>query len=118
MQARTGLFKSALGLFVLSIVSAAPPAFSQVSSQQTIARKIKGKIAAKYPDLAKQYQLSGKVKVEVVVSPDGSVKSAHILGGSPLLAGAAVEAVKQWRYESGSKETLETVDFDFENASK
>jgi TonB family protein len=111
------LLSSVLVLLALGVCSQ-PSAFPQEASQQTVTRKLKGKVDAKYPELARQYQLSGKVKVEVVISPDGSVKKAHVIGGSPLLAGAAVEAVKQWKYEPGSKETIETVDFDFEHSMK
>jgi TonB family protein len=118
VQARTGMFKSALGLLVLSIVSSAPQAFSQDSSQAAISRKIKATIDPKYPGLAKEYQLTGKVKIELTVSPDGTVKKTRIVGGSPLLADAAVEAAKQWKYESGSKETVEIVDFVFGSATR
>jgi TonB family protein len=117
VHARSVLLSSVLVLLALGVCSQ-PAAFSQEASQQTVTRKLKGKVDAKYPELARQYQLSGKVKVEVVISPDGSVKKAHVIGGSPLLAGAAVEAVKQWKYEPGSKETIETVDFDFEHSMK
>lgn len=117
MQPRTGRFSLALGLLVLGMVSSAPSAFSQDTSQP-ITRKIKAKVDPKYPGLAKDYQLTGKVKIELTVSPDGSVKKTRVVGGSPLLADAAVEAVKQWRYEPGSKETVETVDFIFGNVSR
>jgi TonB family protein len=118
VQARTGLFNLALGLLMLGMVSSVPSAFSQDSSQAAITRKVKAKVDPKYPGLAKDYQLTGKVKIELTVSPDGSVKKTRVVGGSPLLADAAVEAAKQWKYESGSKETLETVDFIFGNASR
>ena len=118
MQVRSGRFDLVLGLLVLGAASPAPSAFPQDSTQPVVTRKIKAKIDPKYPGLAKDYQLTGKVKIELTVSPDGSVKKTRVVGGSPLLADAAVEAVKQWRYESGSKETVETVDFIFGNASR
>jgi TonB family protein len=116
VRARTGLSCLVLGLGVL--VCSQPSAFSQESSQPAITRKIKARVDPKYPGLAKQYQLTGKVKIELTVSPDGSVKKARVIGGSPLLADAAVDAAKQWKYESGSKETVETVDFLFEATTK
>jgi TonB family protein len=118
VQVRSGRFDLVLGLLVLGAVSSAPAALPQDSTQPAVTRKIKAKIDPKYPGLAKDYQLTGKVKIELTVSPDGSVKKTRVVGGSPLLADAAVEAVKQWRYESGSKETVETVDFIFGNASR
>jgi TonB family protein len=117
MHARSVLLCSVLVLLVLG-VSSEPSAFSQESSQPPITRKIKTKVDPKYPGLARQFQLTGKVKIEVVVSPDGSIKKTRIVGGSPLLADAALEAVKQWKYEPGSKETIENVDVLFEGAGK
>jgi TonB family protein len=116
VPARKGLLSLVLGLLLL--VSLQTSAFPQDATQPVIIRKIKTRIDPKYPGLARQYQLTGKVKIEVTVSPDGSVKKTHIVGGSPLLADAAVDAIKQWRYETGPKETTETVDFAFENSAR
>jgi TonB family protein len=87
-----------LVLLVLGIPSLQLSAFSQDTGQQTITRKIITKVDPKYPQLARQYQLKGTVKIEVTDSPEGSVKNTRVIGGSPLLAGAALEAVKR-KYE-------------------
>lgn len=102
-------------LALLGVFSAQPCAFSQEVDQQTTTRRIKAKFDPKYPELARQYHLAGKVRIEVTVSPNGSVKKASVVGGNPLLAGAALDAVRQWKYEAGSKETVEMVDFVFES---
>ncbi len=115
---RLRLLSVGLLLLVLGTLSSQPSAFSQESSQQAITRKIKTKVDARYPELARQYQLNGKVKIEVTVSSDGSVKKTRLVGGSPLLAGAALEAARQWKYEPGEKETLETIEFSFEYNSR
>lgn len=65
------------------------------------------------PEPANQYQLSGKVKIELTVSPDGSVKKTRVVGGNALLVGAALDAVKQRKYESGQKETIEMTEIFF-----
>jgi TonB family protein len=111
---RLRLLSVGLLLLVLGTLFSQPSAFSQESSQQAITRKIKTKVDARYPDLARQYQLNGKVKIEVTVSSDGSVKKTRVVGGSPLLAGAALGAVKQWKYEPGPNETVETINFSIE----
>lgn len=118
MRVRTGLISVGLGLLVLGTMFAERPASCQETSQQTNARKPKTKVDPKYPDAARLYQLTGRVKIEVIVSPDGSVKKSRVVGGHPLLAGAALEAVKQWKYEPGSHETVETIDFIFESSRK
>jgi len=57
--------------------------------------------------------IQGVVRIEAVVSPDGSVKAVVIKGGHPLLAQAAANAVRQWRWERASHETHEPVEVKF-----
>ena len=82
------------------------------AGEDTDSRKVKIKIAPAYPELAKKLNVSGSVKLEVLVGPNGSVKSVKALGGHPLLVDAAVEAVKQWKYEAGP-EDLQVVEVKF-----
>jgi TonB family protein len=76
------------------------------------ARKIKQQVQPAYPELAKSMHIQGSVRLELVVSPTGSVKSVKVLGGHPVLADAAEKAVKNWKYEAGQEETR-TVTIDF-----
>jgi TonB family protein len=52
-----------------------------------------------YPNTALKAMLKGTVVVEVEIGPDGSVINARVLRGHPLLNGAALRAVRQWKYE-------------------
>jgi TonB family protein len=79
-----------------------------------VLRRAKSKVPAVYPELARKMNLSGTVKVEVVVAPNGTVKDAKIVGGHPVLAGAALEAVRKWRFEPAGAESTGIVDFKFE----
>jgi TonB family protein len=76
-------------------------------------RKPKTKVAPTYPTLARQMNVTGKVKLEITIAPDGHVVSTRTIGGSPLLVGAATDAVKKWHYESAAKESTEIVEFNF-----
>lgn len=58
--------------------------------------------------------IAGVVKVQVVVAPNGTVKSTKVVGGHPLLVSAAVDAVKKWRFESAPDETTGVVEFKFD----
>jgi TonB family protein len=77
------------------------------------ARKAVFKRAPAYPDIAKKMSLTGTVKVEITVGPDGKVKHTNVIGGHPVLVGPAVEAVKSWEYEPAKTETTVIVQFDF-----
>src|SRR5579863_7242246 len=52
-----------------------------------------------YPRLAAMAHIEGVVELRGVVGIDGRIRELHLLHGHPLLAGAAIEAVKQWIYE-------------------
>lgn len=65
------------------------------------------------PDVARRMNLAGTVQLQVVVRPDGTVKEVLVLGGHPLLAEAAEQAVRQWRYRAGPSETTEIVRISF-----
>jgi TonB family protein len=54
--------------------------------------------------------LEGVVKLEVLVTPDGTVKSVDIKGGHPVLAQAAVSSVRRWRWEQAARESRELVE--------
>jgi len=58
--------------------------------------------------------LTGTAKIEVVVSPNGTVKDARVVGGHPVLASAALDAVKKWRFEPAPAESTGVIDFKFE----
>jgi TonB family protein len=75
---------------------------------------VKSKVAPTYPDLAKRMSISGVVKVMVTVDKSGNVKTTKLVGGHPVLAGAAMDAVKKWKYEAGSDETTGIVEFHFD----
>ncbi len=57
--------------------------------------------------------LQGTVKIEAVVSPDGTVKETQIKGGHPVLAQAAVNSVRHWKWEPAAHESHETVEVKF-----
>ena len=84
------------------------------AQEGTIARKVKSKVAPVYPDLAKKMSISGTVKVAVVVGSNGTVKSTKVLGGHPLLVDAAVDAVRKWKFETGSDDTAGVIEFKFQ----
>jgi TonB family protein len=51
-----------------------------------------------YPPSALAAGVEGTVRLRITVVSDGTVRTATLVSGSRLLAPAAIEAVKQWRY--------------------
>ena len=95
-------------------VIAFSPAFSLAQEQPEATRKIVSKVVPVYPELASKMQMRGTVKVEVVVAPNGRVRSTQVIGGSPLLARAAVDAVAKWKWGPAPQETKELIQLNFQ----
>lgn len=101
----------------LAICVTALFALSLACAQQTVVeegkRRIKSKTNPVFPDLARRMNIAGKVKIEVVIGPDGRVKNARPIGGHPVLVQSCMDAVKDWRFEPASEETTQIIEFDF-----
>jgi protein TonB len=55
-------------------------------------------VAPVYPAIAASARIEGRVILEAVINERGGVERVKVLGSTPLLDAAAIEAVKQWRY--------------------
>jgi TonB family protein len=95
----------------IAIGFSAPPARAQEPSESH--RKMVNRVVPAYPSLAQKMGISGSVKIEAVVAPNGTVKSAGILGGHPVLAQAGADAVRRCKWEASPRETHEIVVFNF-----
>jgi len=51
-----------------------------------------------YPPLARQARIQGSVVLQAAIGKDGSIQNLRLMSGHPMLAPAAIEAVKQWKY--------------------
>lgn len=87
---------------------------AQNAQNDEIVRRAKSRVDPIYPELARKMNITGTVKIEVVVAPNGTVKSARIVGGHPVLAGAALDAAKKWRFDPAPAESTGIIDFRFE----
>jgi len=67
-----------------------------------------------YPELARQMHLTGSVILRISIAADGSVGEIKIQSGHPILAEAATEAVRKWRYAPAPQATQSTVCINFE----
>ena len=91
--------------------------FAQSGATDENKRKVKTKVAPSYPELAKRMNVSGKVKIEVIIAPDGHVKSTRAIGGHPLLVQACQDAVKEWKFLAAPEESTQVVEFEFTGAN-
>ena len=90
-------------------------ALCQASAGTEPERKVVSKVKPAYPELARQMNVTGTVKIEVVIAANGTVRTLKPLGGHPLLIQSASEALRKWRYAPGP-ETTTIVEFQFHAA--
>ena len=61
--------------------------------------KLIRKVVPEYPPLARAARISGVVHLVGTIAKDGAIRNLQLISGHPLLARAAIDAVKQWVYQ-------------------
>ena len=106
--------KAALFAVLVLGAAAAPRALHAQAQSEELVRRAKNRVQPTYPEMARKFNIAGTVKIEVVVSPNGTVKEARVVGGHPVLAASALDAAKKWRFEPAGGESTGVIDFKFE----
>lgn len=76
-------------------------------------RAVKSRVAPVYPEIAKRMRIGGTVKLEATVDAQGKVKDVKTISGNHMLAVAAEDAVRQWKFVPGSGDSNVDVDVNF-----
>lgn len=101
-----GVPGGAMGGVLGSVIGSTPTAVPKVATPQRV-RVSQGvsqgllihQVKPVYPPLARQARIQGTVVLQALISKDGTIENLHLVSGHPMLAPAAIEAVKQWRYK-------------------
>jgi protein TonB len=95
-----------MGGVIGGIISSTPVAVPKVATPQRVrvsqgvsAGLLVRKVQPNYPPLARQARIQGSVLLQAEISKDGSIENLRLISGHPMLAPAAIEAVKQWKYK-------------------
>jgi periplasmic protein TonB len=56
------------------------------------------KVLPIYPPLARSARIQGAVILQAMIGKSGAIENLRLISGHPMLAPAAIEAVRQWRY--------------------
>jgi TonB family protein len=102
---------------LLTFAILAPLVFSQTAGTDEGKRKVKSKTAPAYPELARRMSVTGRVKIEVIITPDGHVRSTRVLGGHPLLVQACQDSLKEWKFFPAAEESTQIVECDFHGSN-
>jgi len=95
-----GIISSSSSLAAVPRLSQPAPAVQRVRVSQGVTKGLLiYRVEPAYPPLAKQARIQGVVVMTALIDKGGNVQNLQVVSGHPLLAPAAIEAVKQWRYK-------------------
>lgn len=87
----------------VEVASAEVPPVANASSRTPISRdailEVENPVQPDYPMLARQMKVQGSVVLEALISKDGGIQDLQVLRGPAILADAARQAVRQWRFK-------------------
>ncbi|MGO9086625.1 MAG: energy transducer TonB [Candidatus Sulfotelmatobacter sp.] len=96
---RNGVWRSIINLVGPVAPPPAPtPTIRQFRTSSMLEGSLIRRVQPVYPPLARNVRVQGMVVLSAIISKAGTIEDLHVLSGHPMLVGAAVEAVRQWRY--------------------
>lgn len=102
-----------LGLTFL-LAGVTPTLNAQSADKPANPRKLVTEVPPEYPPELKRAAIGGVVRLDIIVTPHGTVDHILVAGGNPILAEAATRAVKRWKYAPASSTTNIRVNFHFD----
>jgi periplasmic protein TonB len=101
-----GVPGGSMGGVIGSVLSSTPTVAPHIATPQRVrvsagvtSGLLVHRVAPVYPPLARQARIQGTVILQAQISKDGSIQNLQLISGHPMLAPAAIEAVKQWKYK-------------------
>jgi protein TonB len=101
-----GVPGGSMGGVMGSILSATPTVAPHIATPQrvrvssgVVSGLLLRKVQPNYPPLARQARIQGVVVLQAQISKEGAIENLQLISGHPMLAPAAIEAVKQWKYK-------------------
>jgi TonB family protein len=86
-----------------------------VSAWNDAQRKLLTRVEPEYPETLKRLSIGGTVRLLVTIAAKGNVENVALVGGNPVLAEAAISAVKEWIYATGHTRTVAEVSILFDS---
>lgn len=81
------------------VIYRSPEAPAKQFGSKPSGRELIHRVEPDYPPTARAQHIDGTVILDLEIAEDGSIVNVTVVSGNPLLASAAVQAVKQWQYQ-------------------
>jgi TonB family protein len=107
--------KTRLAIALLSLLALQPFVVALACAQEATGadRKVLTKVIPEYPNVARVMHIQGSVRIDVLIEPNGKVKSFDAKGGHPVLVQSAEDALRRWKWEPASHESHQIVELRF-----
>jgi periplasmic protein TonB len=100
-----GVPGGSMGGVIGSVLSSTPVAVPRIATPQrvrvssgVVSGLLVRRVNPTYPPLARQARIQGVVILQAQISKEGNIENLQLISGHPMLAPAAIDAVKQWKY--------------------
>jgi protein TonB len=107
----------------INVAPAKPTGPARISGG-VMAGSLINKVTPNYPPIARAAHVGGTVVLHAIISKTGTIESLQAISGPDMLKGAALDAVRQWRYkpyllngEPTEVDTTITVNFNLNGGS-
>ena len=106
--------RGAIGYVNFGMSTAGVKTLAVTGTEELGSRKLITHVDPVYPPELYKNHIGGIVRLKVTIAANGSVESAELVGGNPVLGECAIAAVKTWLYATGSSKTKTelTIPFD------
>jgi TonB family protein len=109
-----GFRRTAVGLLQLAALALVVAMAMHATAADN--RATKSRVAPVYPEMAKRLKITGIVLIEATVDPEGKVADVKTISGNRLLAPAAEDAVRKWKFVAAPAASTENVEINFTGA--
>jgi TonB family protein len=106
--------KGAVGYVSLEANTNGVKTLTVLRAQKGSQRALITRIEPKYPLILQEHAIGGMVRMQVSISAKGNVEDITLLGGNPILAQSATDAVQQWKFAAGRSSTSMEISIPFE----
>ncbi len=108
-----GRTRGAIGYVSIDFPTKALKILAVAQAASKLERKLITRVEPEYPEALRSRGIGGAVRLRLTISPKGSVETAVVLGGNPILAECAEKAVRQWLYAPAPSRTSVEVSIPF-----
>ncbi len=103
-----------IGMKILQTAALAAMVSVALPARAGDARAVKSRVAPVYPPIAMRMHITGEVQLQATVDADGKVKDVKAMSGNRMLENAAEDAVRRWKFEPGTGDSVVNVALNFQ----